>query len=101
MPPEGRERPVPRAPAAAATLARINAVCPGTRVEGGAIGTGSAGEMHDTVWGPAQLLAIGYASDPAVRHRASAGGVLTALGQFLLASVRVKFILPATPPRGK
>jgi coenzyme F420 hydrogenase subunit beta len=48
--------------------------------------------MQDVVWGPAQRLAIGYAADSAVRHRASTGGVLTALGQFLLASGRVKFI---------
>jgi coenzyme F420 hydrogenase subunit beta len=97
--PEGRERPVARAPLDAALLARINAVCPGTRVEGGAVAAGSAGEMHDTVWGCAQLMAIGYASDPDVRYRASTGGVLTALGQFLLASGRVKFILHVAASR--
>jgi coenzyme F420 hydrogenase subunit beta len=97
--PEGRERPVARAPLDAALLARINAVCPGTRVEGGAVAAGSAGEMHDTVWGRAQLMAIGYASDPEVRRRASTGGVLTALGQFLLASGRVKFILHVAASR--
>ena len=53
----------------------------------------------DAVWGPAQHLAIGYAGDPAVRHRASTGGVLTALGQFLLASGRVKFILHVAASR--
>ena len=97
--PEGRERPVARAPLDAALLARINAVCPGTRVEGGAVAAGSAAELHDTVWGRAQLMAIGYASDPDVRHRASTGGVLTALGQFLLASGRVKFILHVAASR--
>ena len=49
--------------------------------------------MHDIVWGSAEHLAIGYAGDPGVRHRGSTGGVLTALGQFLLASGRAKFIL--------
>ena len=93
---EGRERPVARQPLDAATVERINAVCPGTRVAGAA--GESAGEavphaMHDLVWGPARRLAIGYAGDPVVRHRASTGGVLTALGQFLLASGRVKFVL--------
>ena len=48
---------------------------------------------HDVVWGPAEHLAIGYARDPVVRYRGSTGGVLTALGQFLLTSGRVKFIL--------
>jgi coenzyme F420 hydrogenase subunit beta len=91
--PEGRERPVAQESLGAATLARINAVCPGTRVEGAHAGDQSAQAIHDVVWGPAEHLAIGYANDPAVRHRGSTAGVLTALGQFLLASGRVKFIL--------
>jgi coenzyme F420 hydrogenase subunit beta len=87
--PEGRERPVARAALDSATLARINEICPGTRIEGAA----PTEAPTDVVWGPAEHLAVGYAGDPAVRHRASTGGVLTALGQFLLASGRVKFIL--------
>jgi coenzyme F420 hydrogenase subunit beta len=100
--PEGRERPVARRPLDAASLDRINAVCPGTRVEGAA-GTAAAGTAtgaaaqsrarHDVVWGSAEELAVGYAADPTVRHQASTGGVLTALGQFMLASGRAKFIL--------
>jgi coenzyme F420 hydrogenase subunit beta len=88
--PEGRERPVARQPLGEPTLERINAICPGTRVEGAA---GSSQAMHDVVWGPAEHLAIGYAGDAEVRHRGATGGVLTALGQFLLASGRAKFIL--------
>jgi coenzyme F420 hydrogenase subunit beta len=102
--PEGRERPVARQPLDEATVLRINAICPGTRVAGairveGATRSESAGPAaishatHDLIWGPAQQLAIGYAGDPTVRERASTGGVLTALGQFILASGRAKFIL--------
>lgn len=91
--PEGRERPVVLAPLDAAILARINLACPGTRVEGAEPGTQSPDAKSDLVWGPAERLAIGYAGDPEVRHKASTGGVLTALGQFLLSSGRVKFIL--------
>ena len=91
--PEGRERPVARAPLDAAMLKRINAICPGMRVEGVRPEDQSTQPMHDVVWGPAEHLAIGYASDPVVRHRGSTGGVLTALGQFLLTSGRVKSIL--------
>jgi coenzyme F420 hydrogenase subunit beta len=90
--PEGRERPVARGLLDAQTLERINAVCPGTRIEGAA-SHGAGVPPCDVVWGRAEHMAIGYAADPVVRHRASTGGVLTALGQFLLASGRVKFIL--------
>jgi coenzyme F420 hydrogenase subunit beta len=100
MTPEGRERPMVRTPLDAATLARINAVCPGTRVEGAARGAQSAGAQHDLIWGPAERLAIGYASDPKVRYRAASGGVLTALGQFLLESKRVEFILHVAASAG-
>ena len=97
--PEGRERPVARRPLGESTLERINAICPGTRIEGAAgaeetaVETASSRAMQDLVWGPAEHLSIGYAGDPEVRYRASTGGVLTALGQFLLASGQVKFIL--------
>ena len=100
--PEGRERPVARGRLDAATLERINAICPGTRVEGArpehestpaAQATATTHAAHDVVWGRAEHLAIGYARDPDVRFRGSTGGVLTALGQFLLTSGRVKFIL--------
>jgi coenzyme F420 hydrogenase subunit beta len=92
MTPEGRERPVVRRALDAVTLERINAVCPGTRVEGAAA-TQTSETESDLIWGGAKRLALGYAADPAVRHRGSTAGVLTALGQFLLQSGRVKFIL--------
>lgn len=93
MTPEGRERPVARRELDQATLARINAVCPGTRIGGADPGASSETAQRDTIWGPAERLSIGYAGDPAVRFRGSTGGVLTALGQFLLTSGRVEFIL--------
>ncbi len=55
--------------------------------------------MQDTVWGPAERLVLGHALDPTVRFQASSGGVLTALGQFLLSSGRVKFILHVAASR--
>jgi len=93
MTPEGRERPRARRPLNRVTLERINAVCPGTRIGSGSPKSSGIPAMHDTVWGPAERLSIGYARDPLVRFRGSSGGVLTALGQFLLTSGRVKFIL--------
>lgn len=91
--PEGRERPLARMPLDDATLDRINAVCPGTRVGGARAGSQGPGAQLDLVWGPAERLAIGYAADPGVRFRGSTGGLLTALGQHLLDSGTVDFIL--------
>ncbi len=97
--PEGRERPVAPHALDAATLGRINAVCPGTQVPGAAAGAAGSGAAHDLVWGPAEHLAVAHAGDPDVRYRAATGGVLTALGQFLLASGRVKFIVHVAASR--
>ncbi|MFM7246681.1 MAG: Coenzyme F420 hydrogenase/dehydrogenase, beta subunit C-terminal domain, partial [Actinomycetota bacterium] len=47
----------------------------------------------DPVWGPRRAMHRGWAADPAIRHRAAAGGVLTALGVFTLASGRVDAVL--------
>jgi coenzyme F420 hydrogenase subunit beta len=93
MTPEGRERPAPRQALSEETLKRINAVCPGTRIGGADPKGQSDTALRDTVWGSAERLSIGYAGDADVRFRASTGGVLTALGQFLLGSGRAKFIL--------
>jgi coenzyme F420 hydrogenase subunit beta len=88
---QGRERPRARRPLDRAALERINAVCPGTRI-GGTDTASCNTAMHDTVWGPAERLSIGHASDPLVRFRGSSGGALTAR-RFLLSSGRVNFIL--------
>jgi coenzyme F420 hydrogenase subunit beta len=93
MTPEGRERPLARRALDEDELARINAVCPGTRIGGADPAQQGEAATSDTVWGSAECLSIGYAGDPAARFRGSTGGVLTALGQFLLSSGRVKFIL--------
>ena len=99
MTPEGRERPVARRELGERLLARINAVCPGTRIGGPDPAGQSDDAGSDTVWGSAARLSIGYAGDPVVRFRGSTGGALTALGQFLLASGRVKFILHVAASR--
>lgn len=99
MTPEGRLRPVAHTALNHATLMRINAVCPGTRIAGPPPWQADTAALNDTVWGPAHRLALGYAGDPAVRFQASSGGVLTALGQFLLTSGRVSFLLHVSASR--
>ena len=49
--------------------------------------------QHHGVWGQDRTVCLGYASDAEVRHRASSGGVLTALACFLLREHRVDGIL--------
>lgn len=99
MTPEGRERPVTLRPVDDATLERINAVCPGTRIGGPDPAERSAAAFDDDVWGPAQRIVIGHAADPEVRFRGSSGGVLTALARFLLDSGNVRFILHVAASR--
>ncbi|TPI85413.1 Coenzyme F420 hydrogenase/dehydrogenase, beta subunit C-terminal domain [Mesorhizobium sp. B2-8-9] len=97
--PEGRERPVARQALDKATLAKINAVCPGTRIAGPPPAQRREARLADTVWGPVERLVLGSAGNPTVRFIGSGGGTLTALGQFLLDSGRVKFVLHVAASR--
>jgi coenzyme F420 hydrogenase subunit beta len=99
--PEGRERPVAVGPVPGEALATINAVCPGTQIGGAMPETLPDDVETDPIWGPVapSTLTIAHASDPVVRHRGAAGGVLTALGQYLLRNGEVELVLhvKATP----
>jgi coenzyme F420 hydrogenase subunit beta len=93
--PEGRERPVVTETLCDEDLAAINAVCPGTRIEGADPSNIATEAETDLIWGPAlpTTMAIAHAADPEVRFRGAAGGVLTALGQYLLRTGEVEAIL--------
>jgi coenzyme F420 hydrogenase subunit beta len=82
-----------------ATLAAINVTCPGLHCEG--VGTvPSSPEIEiDTLWGPTIWMATGHAADPQVRFHASSGGALSALGNYLLESGEVDFILHVAASR--
>ncbi|MDA4844908.1 Coenzyme F420 hydrogenase/dehydrogenase, beta subunit C-terminal domain [Hoeflea poritis] len=67
--------------------------CPGTRAEGLPESVAKQAPHSDTVWGPYHAMALAWAAEPQTRHEGSAGGVLTALGRYLLSSDRVSFIL--------
>ncbi|HEX5193178.1 MAG TPA: coenzyme F420 hydrogenase/dehydrogenase beta subunit N-terminal domain-containing protein [Solirubrobacteraceae bacterium] len=71
----------------------INAVCPGTRIEGAERARLAPQTPIDPVWGPIAGAVRGHAADPVVRHRAASGGVTTALAQFLLDSGRVELVV--------
>ncbi len=90
----GYERPVASDQPLPTALQTVLAdACPGVHVRGLDTDTIAAAPHHDAVWGPYERLVKAHASDPEVRHRASTGGVLTALAQYLLASGRAAFIL--------
>lgn len=60
----------------------------------------------DDVWGSYRTMLLAWAADDAVRHRASTGGILTALGQHALRTGRVASVLhvgadPAQPTRNR
>jgi len=101
MTPEGRERPAVLEPLDDATLALINAVCPGVTVEGPDPTVTDTTVRWDAIWGPAIRIAKGYAGDPEVRFQGSAGGGLSALAIHLLESGEVDFILHVAASREK
>ena len=88
----GGERPVEVAPITDTSLDLINKVCPGLRIE-----LAPTEVPVDPTWGPVLRLSRGYATDPDVRFQAATGGVLSALGQYLISSGRVKRVLHMVP----
>jgi len=72
---------------------RLVDACPGVSAVGPAAERLEPGTTLDPTWGPMRALHRAWAADPGVRHRAAAGGVMTALGQFLLASGKVDAVV--------
>lgn len=96
---EGRERPRLRRPLTRESWRRIEVACPGTRIAGLPSESVPARASVDLVWGPIIRLLEAHAADPEVRYRCSSGGVLTALGQYLLESGRVEAIVHVAASR--
>ena len=94
--PSGYEHPVVVGDLDHATVDTIYDVCPGTRVDGLPDHLVVSDTKVDNVWGPWRRIVLAWASDPEVRFEGSTGGALTALGQYLLDSGRVEFILHVT-----
>jgi coenzyme F420 hydrogenase subunit beta len=85
----GHMRPHVTPPLDAAAMARIRAVCPGITVTGP---DGEGNQLHD-VWGPIRSLHRGWSRDEGLRFHAAAGGVMTALGCYLLETGKVEAVL--------
>ncbi len=86
----GHLRPKVKTKLEPALLGRILAVCPGAGVTGPSAAEGQP--MHPK-WGPLLSLQRSWAASDAVRHKAAAGGTLTALGAYLLDSGKVEAVV--------
>ncbi len=91
----GYERPVVTGELTHEMVDHLMDLCPGTRIEGLPECEIDETTKTDLVWGPYQSMSLAHASDPDVRHKGSTGGVLTALGMYLVDSGEVDFILHA------
>ncbi len=77
----------------------IAAACPGITADGR---WNNGAPIVDPIWGPAHVVATGFATDTALRHQASSGGVLSALLIHALETGLVDFVVqtgadPANP----
>lgn len=84
--PEGRLRP---APLAGGDDSAILAACPGAVAEA----LPEPAPHEDPVWGKYHAMTRVWAADADVRYRAATGGVLSALGAWLVTSGKAAFVL--------
>ena len=77
---------------------RIMDICPGTRVDGLPEHEIHPDSQVDDVWGVWRGIYACWSAEPAVRHQAATGGVLTGLGLYLVESGEVDFLLHAGVP---
>ena len=92
----GAEIPVTGTTLDHALMDQIMRVCPGTVVHGLPQHEVNGSSQYDAVWGIWQDIKMAYATDPDIRHLGSTGGLLTALGLYLIESGEVDFIVHAT-----
>lgn len=87
---EGNMRPLVRGPVGEDKNAQIIATCPGVSI----CGPGRPkGIVIHPVFGPMREIHRSWSSESVVRHKAAAGGTLTALGRYLWSSGRVEAVL--------
>lgn len=84
----GYLRPVQTGALSPAEDERIARICPGLGQT-----VDAAGRVDDVLWGPYVAMHTGYATDPALRHRASSGGGLSAVLVHLMASGQVDGVI--------
>lgn len=90
MQPPGWLRPEQSAPLSAEADAAIAGSCPALVIDER---DAPPAPINDPLWGPAHFVGTGFATDAALRHTASSGGVLSALLVHALASGLVDFVV--------
>jgi len=98
----GSLRPTPANSFTANEESQLLAACPGVTVEP----RSEPGLESDPIWGSYSDMRYAWAGDPDLRFRAATGGVLSALGVYLLRSKKASFILqtgadPEQPMRSR
>ena len=86
--PPGYLRPVQSAALAAEQETAIGATCPGIVVD-----IETTAPVDDVLWGPSHFTGTGFVTDPALRHQASSGGVISGLLVHALATGLVDFVV--------
>ncbi len=97
---DGRLRPLPLMEIDREKDREILSACPGSIARANLEST----PFNDDIWGGYHRMEQVWATDPDIRFKAATGGLLTALGVYLLESGSAKFILhceadPAAPMR--
>ena len=88
MTPPGYLRPVQQAALSPRQERAIRQVCPGRH-----LALAAGGREEHVLWGPHVALRSGHATDPALRHNGSSGGVLSGLLVHLLQSGAVDVVV--------
>ena len=86
--PPGYMRPVQSAALTLAQETSVSSACPGIIVD-----IRTAAPVDDILWGPSHFTGTGFVTDPALRHQASSGGVISGLLVHALATGLVDFVV--------
>lgn len=84
----GYLRPLVHQPLTRATEQQIKAACPALVIQH----TAEAAATSHPLWGPLQSVRTAYASDAEIRRQGSSGGVISALGAYLVRTGQVDFV---------
>lgn len=98
--PEGRIRPQGKGTLSEEILEPIRQVCPGIGIQAPELIEEKSRTRLHPIFGPIRRILRGWAKNEQVRYRSAAGGVMTALGAYLLESGEVDAVLHVSASEG-